>query len=92
MTDLEITKLCAEAMGWYWPQENNTHNVRPDPIHNDVLTMELVRRFELWISKSSGKWSVTEPTGFQTPYENSAENEDLNRAICECVAKMQVKR
>lgn len=105
MTELEMTRLCAEAMG-YEHFVTDTDHVFPigtvlhsgpgityvyDPLHDDAQAMALVKKFELWIS-SAGKWLVMEPIGFQTPFEIEAKSTDLNRAICECVAKMQIDR
>ena len=82
MTDLEITKLCAEAMGIM-----DTHNIdvayngdfqdwpclpdgtQYDPLENDDQALALVNKFHMGIDYIGG--------------------EQLNRAICERVAKMQ---
>jgi hypothetical protein len=87
MTDLEMTKLCAEAMGtppwvvgdqypdseWFWP------------LRHDAQAMALVKRFRLdiwWPFNAEGGWRCA--VGGKRP----AENADLNRAIVECVASM----
>ena len=104
MTDLEITKLCAEAMGLkfravdgiyvqYLPDPENepTGWVEYRPTHNDAQAMALVKRFRMTILHI---W-VRGPYYLATVEERSqkviadARNEDLNRAICECVAHMQ---
>ena len=135
MTDLEMTRLCAEAMGWihlgaigYVPQDGESYediekacdgkswcksggndwwrdpqgmqicgpcSGIPDPLHDDALAMALVKKFGLEILKfkilwqvsgmwgdGHGEWSWKRISG--EPYEN------LNRAIVECVAKMQM--
>lgn len=103
MTDLEITKLCAEAMGltratWFhWPDKFVTHcddegvDQVFNPLHDDAQAMALVKKFGLWMeTDSSGHWwqtCPTKPTGY-----SSGDKIDLNRAICECVAKMQLNR
>ena len=97
MTDLEITRLCAEAMGYGYEQATNIGLIRLtdtghyfDPLHDDAQAMALVKRFHLHIGKTLrlpnhpfGKWFVSKTDQFEVP------GDDLNRAICECVAKMQ---
>ncbi len=61
-----------------------------DPLTNDAQAMALVKRFDLSISKGDFlHWNVNwyEGDGGATPswWEG---NKDLNRAICECVAKL----
>ena len=81
MTDLGITKLCAEAIGW----ELSCGGVIFDPLYNDLHAMALVKKFMLdcWFDPGRGSWKA------QYSVEAQSENDDLNRAICECVAKMQ---
>ena len=101
MTDLELTRLCAEAMelkrlheneagifsDWGWVSAK-----RYDPLHDDAQAMALVKKCRLTIEAIEvGAWRVENEedmakhghdelrTGFGT---------DLNRAICECCAKM----
>ena len=93
MTDLEITRLAAEAMG-------HTDDVYPDgldlmfrngtqyaPLHDDAQAMALVKRFRLeltyglhdiWICSNRGTIDYV-----------SGNDCNLNRAIVKCVAKMQ---
>lgn len=128
MTDLEITRLCAEAMGWkcwqskhgYWnvttPEGNEravcTYWQKFDPhtgekmkeptmddaliecgyapLTNDEQAMALVKRFGLGISTT-----LVNPFLWRVDDVNErffVESGDLNRAICECVAKMQANR
>ena len=100
MTDLEITKLCAEAMGY---QIRNDRSVGKDfvmvtglfsgmwqPLHDDAQAMALVKRFYIEIecpSRSHGTWTASR-SALPHPYARITDS-DLNRAICECVAKMQ---
>ena len=112
MTDLEITRLCAEAMdlcedeqttrtisyreeGHIWIRhEADAIGKMYHPLHDDAQAMALVKKFHIqldktlrtpddpygqWIASKTDKW-VSEPT------------DDLNRAICECVAKMQAAK
>lgn len=109
MTDLEITKLCAEAMGleyhsaelangqkviFYDPYDTHHWN----PLHDDAQAMALVKSHTLDITWGPGeqRWRVGE---FRFGSEQGMNGKDglfcevrstdLNRAICECVAKLQ---
>jgi seryl-tRNA synthetase len=113
MTDLEMTKLCAEAMEpppdlpgssaiWgvtkqYAPVERTMVWVRStyNPLHDDAQAMALVKRFALQIvphidyENGSIEWTAeVEGRRFCTYSDGGA---NLNRAIVECVAKMQSK-
>lgn len=91
MDDLTITRLCAEAMGW--PKGAVCHpdslildgdTKKYNPLHDDAQAMALVKKLRLSIDVF-GKWMVQDKKGNYAP----ALSHDLNRAICECVAKMQ---
>lgn len=134
MSDVELTNLCAEAMGWKhlgavgvelrederrgsiadarypgklwclsggndWWIDPEGHSVCgpccgiPDPLRNDSDAMALVKRLELWIqpprqghlsATPSDKWFVAHSAG-----GGDSKNANLNRAIVECVAKLQ---
>ena len=100
MTDLEITKLCAEAMGLELlrilptdtmcfvrkgVEDGGAWDYDYWPLRDDAQAMELVKKFRLAVEyqglPSSANWHVT-----GSMYSCNA---SLNRAICECVAKMQ---
>lgn len=95
MTDLEITKACADAIGLAFPEDGDSvlidvGSVLPggyDPLHDDAQAMALVKKFGLGIYREGDEWGCYKfrPTGPHPDVSNS----DLNRAICECVAKMQ---
>ena len=93
MTDLEMTKLCAEAMGYTLLEING--NLVPvehdgwDPFTNDAQAMALVRKMLLSIDVESARpvWRVCAVYGRNIPF--CMFNADLNRAIVECVANMQ---
>ena len=99
MTDLEITKLCAEATGYKnisGPQAkrslvvfNGIHHMVFDPLHDDAQAMQLVKKFGLNITHYYWDDPVVEKIDAHHKEVASAKNADLNRAICECVAKMQ---
>ena len=87
MTDLEITKRCAEAMG--------LSDIRPmchvcdamiqyEPLHDDAQAMALVKKIGLHIvyrAPHMDAWRVDKANKYATA-------NDLNHAICLCVAKM----
>ena len=86
MTDLKMIIACAEAMGKppheplaIWEGEG-IYN----PLKNDEQAMALVKRFILSVSREhhGDRWGVGKPWP-------EAFNADLNRAIVECVSKMQ---
>ena len=99
MTDLEMMRLCAGAMGienWRVGLEEWSDGLscgfssppvsRPyDPLHDDAQAMALVKKFELNILRQSNSWTVMRR-------RKGSGNSDLNRAIVECVAKMRVAK
>ncbi len=107
MTDLEMTRLCAEAMGYEvrepdlypvwivceqdvresWSASTGEPVRRYDPLHDDAQAMALVKKFDLSIDTMAARqlgWCVETSHG-----SNRTINTDLNRAIVECVSKMQ---
>jgi hypothetical protein len=85
MTDAEIVRKCAEAMfdALEWEQRLFAY----DPLHDDAQAMALVKRFKLWIMPhyEGLAWLVSDANDTDK-YQSSSD--DLNRAICECVAKL----
>ena len=94
MTDLEMTKLCAEAMGMdeafvaemYWRISPD----RYDPLHYDSQTMALIKKIGINCMTAPFKNWVVRPQGSE--YSMSVHGSDLNRAVVECVAKMQAEK
>ena len=102
MTDLEIKKLCAQAIGFASIRESVTNPVsigvkaadwheqdshqRYNPLHDDAQVMALVKEFDIQIEGWSGDRSVYI---LNAAHFVSTDKDDLNRAIVECVAKMQ---
>ena len=81
MTDLEITRLCADAM-----LPDIYLHPKFDPLHDDAQAMALVKKFGIEIhsrTDRNGWYAGINEEDEMTPHA------DLNRAICECVAKMQ---
>ena len=98
MTDLEITKRCAEAMGIeYFSGSEIVSLIYPsgytdiyDPLCDDMQAMQLVRKLHLHLGPQ-----ITADKAFWRVWSNTAidaGSTDLNRAICECVAKMQLAK
>jgi len=107
MDDLEITKLCAEAMGLRWTMPSGTGStgcqyvwvplpedhpswdggqMMYDPLHDDAQAMALAKRFMLDVDF----FSMSAYRDFEGEERfGSHSDESVNRAICECVAKMQ---
>jgi len=108
MTDLEITRLCAEAMGYtYRIQNRNDHYseavyitqhgddcFRYNPLHDDAQAMALVKKFQMDVDFCTNQWRASwyNVRGKECTRWKQAVNNDLNRAICECVAKMQAEK
>lgn len=98
MTDLEMTKLCAQAMGLAfaaYPETGQVIAVKSrveqwlyNPLNDDAHAMALVKKFRLYIEHGTGldRWTADNGLGVE------GESEDLNRAIVECVAKMQKEK
>ena len=123
MTELEITKLAAEAMGLdvrvgplqgtvmrCWIKIGNVEH-EYWPLYNDVQAMALVKKFPVSIKEAHVKsriedgpfsppeipwYYISIDTGICYPDAPNGvwktEGHDLNRAICECVAKMQLAK
>lgn len=105
MTDLQMTRLCAEAMGYALSgisiSEPAIQCFTPkgtifafDPLNDDAQAMALVKRFNLNIQSpqfvSPPRWHV-----WKEPKPNCtgiADVLNLNRAIVECVAKLQAAK
>lgn len=109
MSDLELTKACAEAMGLRWDgvsnlkcwNENSRTNwvydgnvgFRFDPLNDDAQVMALLKKFSIQIHHHGFAGATASLVTVQgrmklddVPTKICANN--LNRAICECVAKM----
>ena len=98
MSDLEITRQCAEAIGLATvPPPKGYENLiivagtaMPyNPLRDDAQAMALVKRFGLDIQRYDG-WCVRKSDG-----HGGGEwycEDDLNRAIVEYVSKMQAAK
>lgn len=95
MTDLEMTEWCSYTTGMDGCNTGKAIYLRVpsaggsswlyDPLHNDEQAMALVKRFVSSALNKDG-WSVHAFGGL------SAYNDDLNRAVVEAVAYMQLDR
>ena len=96
MTDTEITKACADAMGLKLSTISNAKVYIFDamgfqqfyqPLHNDAQAMALVKKFGLAIDTPlpNGEIDVNSQT-------SHCRSTDINRAICQCDAKMQAEK
>ena len=101
MDDLEMVRRCAQVMqvelcerhSHDWPHYFDAargewgEDVRYDPLTDDAQAMALVKRFRLEIAWNPAGWAVNTWTDLEIP-DAYAVSDDLNRAICECVARM----
>ena len=98
MNDLEITRLCAEAMGYTdiseieFPNDPQRYVSAMDqkfrgllwnPLHDDAQAMALVKKFP--IDCLNAMWRCITDYKMLAPLE-------FNRAICEVCAKMMLSK
>ena len=94
MTDLEMTKLCAEAMGIEIDEQCTYRQGTRiyHPLHDDAQAMALVKKFPMTIEPPvltvDGYWHI-ESVEIIDGICPDVYDKDLNRAICECVAKIE---
>ncbi len=102
MDDTTIIKLCAQAIGAGPEVSRGTVAIYEknadgsltehiyDPLNDDTQAMELLKETTLDITWLNGalKWRVE----CFTYKESRSEGHVLNRAICECVAKLESAR
>lgn len=114
MTDLEITLLCAEAMGYENPRIQETLSgdkfvtygpldqaLMPQywPLQYDAQAMALVKKMNISIGRGTNYFVVEhwydgkDADNYETAERPTkvirCSNQSLNRAICECVAKIR---
>ena len=96
MTDLEKIKKCAEKMDFDFFEIDDRVRIAGryaiqddyDPLNDDAQAMALVKKFDLNFEKFPGsQWQADRWNGRE--WTESVFSDDLNRAICECVAKMK---
>lgn len=104
MTDSEMVVRCALAMGMQpsgFPADIRDWSY--NPIASDEQAMALVKRFQItidhrWIQhtgtliQEARIWSHAKTFGHSDLVLGFAQSEDVNRAIVECVAKMQARQ
>ena len=105
MTDIQMTRLCAEAMGYSYVQRkgDEVYDIRSGktvvgiywPIENDAQAMALVKKFRLkymWfptIELRKAEWWRVDGL---PPSDVTTRHANLNMAIVSCVAKMQAAK
>ena len=106
MTDLEMTRLCAEALDLLVEYDHSGvrllvgndvggyNRYDYDPLHNDTQAMALVKSYSLKIyQRDDGSGDPHALWDVCGPDENwGAVSDNLNRAIVECCAKTQVAK
>src|ERR1035437_1010195 len=104
MTDLEILKLCAEAMGIHYEvsidrsgenqfveivDECNPGNGGAyDPLNDDAQAMVLVKMLNMNIHA----YPETDEWGAFLSGQSFSTHKSLNRAICDCIVKLREKK
>jgi hypothetical protein len=94
VTDVEMMRLCAAAVGITLGESNgqlyDKGTFAPwNPVTNDTQAMLLIRKFRLEVSGANTEWCVCKAIGDYESAHAATHNINLNRAICECVARMQ---
>lgn len=96
LSDHEMTKLCAEALGYTFPNGQIAriwiNEDLYDPLSDDAQAMALVKRFRMTVEghKLDGReWWNAKVWG---DYSDGIENSDLNRAIVECAARVTLHK
>jgi hypothetical protein len=105
MTDIEMTKLCMEAMGLTndYPielhrkpaRQDGSHFSVYDPLNFDSQAMALLKEFNLTVYselENPKTWTVDFYYSLERNASESGESKDLNRAIVECVSKIQAAK
>ena len=105
MTDLELVRLCAEAIEFQIVADSNIGPVRVqspiltthdceghiyDPLHDDAQAMALVKKFPICILWAGADTRVS--VGLVYEQGCYSQRQDMNRAICMAVAKMQASK
>jgi hypothetical protein len=95
MTDLEMTLVCAAAMGWKiaansgwdehqglfgWDEHGSAGLFHP--LNDDTQAMSLIKKFRLVVDGGNSMWCVHGDV-----VGSGVINDSLNRAVMECVAK-----
>ena len=93
MNDAAIIRLCADAMDGSWPPPHYTHSGHFDPLHDDAQALALVERFRMLVRWDGGVHGWTAGVWYDGSKGQAIwmdwTDQDLRRAICLCVAKMQ---
>ena len=107
LSDLEIVRLCAEAMdltpyravsggviqhcsesGIYVVSDRDARGYTEyDPLHDRAQCFELVEKLKLTVDFFAKEWTAMSHSPL---YVRDASSDNLNRAICECAARVQM--
>lgn len=85
LSDLEVTRLCAEAMGIHPAYLNVDVINNYGPLRNDAQCFALVKKFPAECLQAMQQEYVA-----RVECENKSP--DFNRCICLCVAQMQLAK
>ena len=79
---------------WRFGFNKNALGPPYEPLINDAHAMALVKKFHLRIGSTlvAGKDNPQESWFVERTNHDHSVSDDLNRAICECVAKMQAAK
>jgi hypothetical protein len=104
MTDLELTERCADAMGvrahkfdferGLWILHANGSRTEYAPLRDDAQCLRIIKAFNLMVNWNSETEVWCMPMD-QAKYGHLADSPncgDLNRAVCECVARLKEAR
>jgi hypothetical protein len=94
MTDLELTLLCAEAMGVSKSLVHEGGALRYWPLHDDAQAMALVKKFRLSVDIGEDCCDAIwfDPEDIEDVIRCERDDENINAAIVECVAKLHLAR
>lgn len=90
MNDLDLIKTCADRMeiAIVWDDGGYVYSEHYNPLADDAQAMALLKKFRLNIGQlSNGGCKVFVMANFKDL--SNSESKYLNRAICECVAKLE---
>jgi len=106
MTDLELTKACAEAMGYQWSaprheaqwlnSDNGVGGLRKrwkhyDPLHDKAQCFALIETFDMTITRVNSIDGYWRARAWEGSLSYEADANSLNRAICTAVANRPAK-
>lgn len=97
LTDIEMTELCAEAMGLSiieWDEKSffiEDSGQMYNPLVDNAQAMDLIQTFWLEVVPRNDNWWVVSWISKDRKPDLHEVDMSLNRAIVACVAKMQLE-